>query len=151
MLCAPALLVVEAVAAKGRVAGLGGDPDDDVPIITGGGQSFAWDSSRQKLVGWCVQEGIKEVLFGDHRTTLTAWVCLERVARYSTFLSSPSLSTCQSYMRSARAWKYDLVVLLLSVMVQDRGCFRSGRRTLTFESPPAVARRPLPDGSKWAE
>lgn len=113
MLCAPALLVVEAIAAKGRVAGLGGHPDDDVAIITGGGQSFAWNSSRQKLVGWCVQEGSKEVLFGDHRTTLTAWVCLERVARYSTFLSSPSLSTCQSYTGSAWAWEHDLSVLLL--------------------------------------
>ena len=101
MLCAPALLVVEAIAAKGRVTGLRGNPDDDVAIIAGGGQGFAWESSRQKLVGWCVQEGNKKVLFGDHRTTLTAWVCLERVARYSTFLSSPSLSTCQSYVGSA--------------------------------------------------
>lgn len=126
MLCAPALLVVEAIAAERRVAGLGGDPNDDVPIITSGGQSFAWDSSRQKLVGWCVQEGNREVLFGDHRTTLTACVCLERVARYSTFLSSPSLSTCQSYLRSARVWTCYLLVLLLWVMVGDGDVFGLG-------------------------
>lgn len=35
--------------------------------------------------------------FGDHRTTLTACVCLESVARYSTFRSSPFVSTCHSY------------------------------------------------------
>lgn len=51
MLCAPALLVVEAIAAKGRVAGLGGDPDDDVPVITGGGQSFAFRGPPDNVDG----------------------------------------------------------------------------------------------------
>lgn len=55
---------------------------------------------------------------GAQRTTLTAWLCLESVDRYSTFLSGPSSSTFH-------------------------------RRT--WLSPPAVARRALPPGSKWAE
>jgi hypothetical protein len=36
--------------------------------------------------------------FGAHRTTLTACVCLASVERYSTFRSSPSPSTFQSYV-----------------------------------------------------
>lgn len=37
------------------------------------------------------------VLFGDHLTTFTACVCFERVARYSTFRSSPVESIFQSW------------------------------------------------------
>lgn len=51
MLCAPALLVVEAIAAKGRIAGLGGHPDDDVPIIAGGGQGFAFRGPPDNIDG----------------------------------------------------------------------------------------------------
>jgi hypothetical protein len=72
---------------------------------------------------------------GHHLTTLTACVCLTRVDRYVTFRSSPLFSTFQS-------WVYVSIFQNASV-----GIFH----TRTLLSPPAVASRPLPWGSKWAE
>lgn len=113
MLGPPALLVVEALAAEGGVGVLGGDPYDNVAVVAGRGQTFTYRDVRlrpskgrsgrigsgQGLGAGCVvRQGRAGVLFGDQRTTLTAWVCLERVARYSTLRSSPVASTCHIWV-----------------------------------------------------
>ena len=88
------------------------------------------------LAGWTRMPFGDEVPRGHHRTTLTACVCFTSVERYVTLRSSPCVSTFQSYW-SISNW--------LGSQCADI------KRTLTLLSPPAVARRPLPCGSKCAE
>lgn len=41
MFRSPTLLIVEAITAKGGIAGLGWDPDDDIAIVAGGSECLA--------------------------------------------------------------------------------------------------------------
>lgn len=80
----------------------------------------------------------RNIPLGAHRTTFTACVCFDKVDRYSTLRSSPSDSTLQSWTTDQHAG-------------QQRSERKLGIPTRTLLSPPAVAKRPLPSGSKWAE
>lgn len=99
------------------------------------------ESSRQlapdsiSRTGYFVQRAF-DILLGDHRTTLTACVCFDNVDRYSTLRFSPSPSIFHSYIR---------------VSTCPMEACKAVSRTRTLLSPAAVANRPFPCGSKWAE
>lgn len=55
MLSTPALLVVEALAAKGRVGVVGGDPYYHVAVVAGGRKGLTCGSLVSELVRWAVE------------------------------------------------------------------------------------------------
>jgi len=41
----PCLLILEALVAKGRVVGVGGNPENDVPVVAGGCEKLPWSKT----------------------------------------------------------------------------------------------------------
>ncbi len=97
----PCLLVFQAVGAEGGGVEvvLGWNPENDIAVVAGRSQELAWKVQYMSAPGRPGPKSARGVVvdipLGAQRTTLTACVCLERVDRYSTLLSSPSPSIFQ--------------------------------------------------------
>lgn len=125
MLCPPALLIVEAIATEGRVAGFGGDPDDDIAIITGGSQGFAWGFDLSEACRLVCLGGEQGSTFRGPSNNVDSLGVLGEGGQvldlpvFTIFLDLPELHKVSQSLRVLRS----LVLLLAVVMVADRGCF----------------------------
>lgn len=93
MLYSPCLLVFERVFTECRlVVKFGWNPQQDIAIVSSRSQNLTCSKVRRRRLKWlgrCLP-------FGANRTTLTAWLCLLNVDKYSMLRSSPLSSIRQS-------------------------------------------------------